>query len=92
MFKRFLNSVGIGSAAVDAPNANKSASYGGMGMFIPTNKSNVTNPEQAMRLATVYRCTSILSGGIASLPLQVKRRSKQGGYYALDEESDLNYL
>lgn len=96
MFKRFLNSVGIGGSAEGeaerVTETGKGASYGGMGMFVPTNKSNVTNPEQAMRLATVYRCTSILSGGIASLPLQVKRRSKQGGYYAVDEESDLNYL
>lgn len=53
-------------------------------------KVSVTSPEQAMRLATVYRCTSILSGSIASLPLQLKR--KRGGYFAVDEESHLNYL
>ncbi|WP_106831158.1 phage portal protein [Parabacteroides pacaensis] len=50
----------------------------------------VEGPEQAMRLATVYRCTSILSGSIAALPLQLKR--KRNGYFLVDEDSGLNYL
>ncbi len=50
----------------------------------------VTGSEQAMRLATVYRCTSILSGSIASLPLQLKR--KRNGYFSVDEENPINYL
>lgn len=50
----------------------------------------VRGAEQAMRLATVYRCTSILSGSIASLPLQLKR--KKDGYFAVDEENPINYL
>lgn len=50
----------------------------------------VSGPEQAMRLATVYRCTSILSGSIAALPLQLKRR--RNGYFSVDEGSGLNYV
>lgn len=50
----------------------------------------VRGAEQAMRLATVYRCTSILSGSIASLPLQLKR--KRNGYFSVDEENPMNYL
>lgn len=50
----------------------------------------VESPEQAMRLSTAFRCTDILSGGIASIPLQVKR--KQNGYFAVDEENELHDL
>lgn len=50
----------------------------------------VTGPEMAMKLATVYRCVSILSGSIASLPLQLKR--KRNGVFMVDESSNLNYL
>lgn len=50
----------------------------------------VTGPEMAMKLATVYRCVSILSGSIASLPLQLKR--KKNGVFMVDEDNPLNYL
>ncbi len=50
----------------------------------------VTGPETAMRLATVYRCISILSGSIASLPLQLQR--KKNGVFMVDEDNPLNYL
>lgn len=50
----------------------------------------VDGAEQAMRLATVYRCTSILSGSIASLPLQLKR--KKQGCFMVDEDNPMNYL
>ena len=52
--------------------------------------STVTSPEMAMKLATVYRCISILSGSIASLPLQLKR--KKNGVFMVDEDNPLNYL
>jgi len=52
--------------------------------------STVTGPETAMKLAAVYRCVSILSGSIAALPLQMKR--KKNGYFAVDEGSKANYL
>jgi len=57
---------------------------------IPTNNVSVTSDTMAMKLAAVYRCTSILSGSIAALPIQVKR--KMGRYYGVDEESNINYL
>lgn len=57
---------------------------------IGTNENLVTGPESAMRLATVYRCVSILSGSIASLPLQLKR--KKNGVFMVDEDNLMNYL
>ena len=50
----------------------------------------VTGPEMAMKLATVYRCVSILSGSIASLPLQLLR--KKNGVFMVDEDNPVNYL
>ena len=50
----------------------------------------VTGPEMAMKLATVYRCVSILSGSIASLPLQLLR--KRNGVFMVDEDNPVNYL
>lgn len=52
--------------------------------------TKVEGPEQAMRIATVYRCTDILSGSIAALPLLIKR--KKNGYFSVDEENPLHYL
>lgn len=49
----------------------------------------VNTPEQALKIATAYRCTSILSGSIAAIPLQLKR--KRSGYYAVDEDDPINY-
>lgn len=56
------------------------------GEIVPT----VTGPETAMKLATVYRCVSILSGSIASLPLQLLR--KKNGVFMMDEDNPINYL
>lgn len=55
--------------------------------LIDTNSTTVTDGGTAMRLATVYRCVSILSGTIASLPLRTMRR--KGEYFMVDEESEL---
>lgn len=52
--------------------------------------SMIIGPETAMKLATYYRCVSILSGSIASLPMQLKR--KKNGVFMVDEENPLNYL
>lgn len=62
-----------------------------VGMSVVGERSipKVTGQNQAMRLATVYRCTSILSGSIAALPLQLKR--KKNGYFAVDEDNPINY-
>lgn len=49
----------------------------------------VSGPTQAMRLATVYRCTTILSGSIAALPLQLKR--KKNGCFVVDEDNPIHY-
>lgn len=56
----------------------------------PLTASEIYNPSLALKIAAVYRCTWILSGSIASLPLQVRRR--KNGYFQVDEESDLAYL
>lgn len=52
--------------------------------------STVNSPEQALRLDTVYRCADILSGTIASLPLQHLRLKDE--VFCLVEDSSLNYL
>ena len=52
---------------------------------------SVKSPEQAMRLSTAFRCTDILSGTIASLPLYVKRKQNAGNY-KVDDENELHYL
>mgnify|MGYP002752897980 FL=1 len=52
--------------------------------------SMIIGPETAMKLATYYRCVSILSGSIASLPMQLKR--KKNGVFMVDEGNPLNYL
>lgn len=51
----------------------------------------VKTPAQAMRLSTAFRCTDILSGTIASLPFNIKRR-RPAGNYEIDEEHELHYL
>lgn len=56
---------------------------------IGTIPESVHSPAQAMRLATVYRCTAILSGSIAALPLQLKR--KKNGYFVVDEDNPIHY-
>ena len=53
-------------------------------------RPTVSGPETAMKLATVYRCVSILSGSIASLPLQLLR--KKNGVFMVDEDNPVNYL
>lgn len=54
---------------------------------VPNQPINVYSQNQAMKLSAAYRCTAILSGTIASLPLIVKR--KKNGYYTPDEENAL---
>ena len=52
---------------------------------------SVKSAEQAMKISTALRCTDILSGTIASLPLQIKRRQPAGNYL-VDEDNELHYL
>ncbi|MBF0577732.1 phage portal protein [Dysgonomonas sp. GY617] len=51
---------------------------------------NVTSPNLAMKISAVYRCVDILSGSIASLPLQLK--VKKEGVFQIAENNTLNYL
>lgn len=55
---------------------------------VPSQPIDVTSTNSAMQLAAVYRYVSILSGTIASLPLQVKR--KKNGYFSIDCENELH--
>lgn len=57
---------------------------------LPSQPIDVTSTNSAMQLAAVYRCVSILSGTIASLPLQVQR--KASGYFTTDESNELHRL
>jgi len=52
--------------------------------------SEVANPTLALKIATCYRCISILSGSIASLPLEVQR--KKNGYWQVETDTDIAYL
>lgn len=54
---------------------------------LPSQPIDVRSNNQAMKLSAAYRCTSILSGTIASLPLVIKR--KKDGYFSPDEENEL---
>lgn len=56
----------------------------------PKYGDRVGTPADALRIDTVYRCVDILSGTIASLQLQLLRRS--GSVFEYDEDSHLNYL
>lgn len=57
---------------------------------VPSQPINVYSQNQAMKLSAAYRCTAILSGTIASLPLIIKR--KKNGYFSPDEDNDLSLL
>lgn len=50
----------------------------------------VDSPTEAMRIDAVYRCVDILSGTIASLPLESLRRI--GNVYKPNDGDNLNYL
>lgn len=58
--------------------------------WIGGNQAYVTSPETAMKIAAVFRCVEILSGSIASLPLQLK--IKKNGVFQVAEDHNINYL
>lgn len=47
--------------------------------------TSVDTPQEAMQLPAVYRCVDILSGTIASLPLELRRNSGDGLFELCDE-------
>lgn len=57
---------------------------------LPAQPINVNSTDTAMKLSAAYRCTAILSGTIASLPLQYKR--KKNGVFVPDEKETLYRL
>lgn len=60
-----------------------------VGEYGSESRVSVTGPEGAMKLAAVYRCTDILSGSIASIPLQLK--VKKNGVFQYSESEPMNY-
>lgn len=52
--------------------------------------TEIRSPELAMKLATVYRCIDILSGSIASLPLNYK--VKMNGVFKVYDHPTISYL
>ena len=54
------------------------------------NNVHVTSANTAMKIAAVFRCVDILSGSIASLPLQFK--VKKDDVFQVDEKHPISYL
>lgn len=54
------------------------------------NNIYISGATSAMKIAAVYRCVDILSGSIASLPLQLK--VKRDGVFQPDEKHIISYL
>lgn len=57
---------------------------------LPNQPINVYSTDQAMCLSAAYRCTVILSGTIASLPLNIKRNRR--GVFMVDKRDVLHKL
>jgi hypothetical protein len=53
--------------------------YRGSGGGLVSNTGRIVSPESAMRVTAVFRCVSILSQTLASLPLHVFKRLGPGG-------------
>lgn len=58
--------------------------YGNNDMQVIAGSSYAVGPDMAMKLAAVYRCTSIVSGTVASLPLQIKKKV-DGSYWKTED-------
>lgn len=57
---------------------------------LPNQPINVNSTNAAMQLSAVYRCTAILSGTIASLPIYLKK--KKGEVFCIDTTDELHTL
>lgn len=53
--------------------------------------TSVTDPYEAMKCSIVYRGIAIVSDSVASIPIHIYHKNKQG-YWEIDEKSTLNYL
>lgn len=80
----------IGSAQKRSGEPGKDAVISPSLPKIPNQPINVYSTDQAMKLSAAYRCTAILSGTIASMPLLIERKSN--GYFSLDEQHELYRL
>lgn len=65
--------------------------YGNNDVQVIAGSSYEVSPEMAMKLAAVYRCTSIVSGTVASLPLQIKKKV-DGSYWKTEDTGRLASL
>lgn len=65
--------------------------YGNNDVQVIAGSSYGVSPEMAMKLAAVYRCTSIVSGTVASLPLQIKKKV-DGSYWKTEDTGRLASL
>ncbi len=65
--------------------------YGNNDMQVIAGGSYAVGPDMAMKLAAVYRCTSIVSGTVASLPLQIKKKV-DGSYWKTEDTGRLASL
>lgn len=51
----------------------------------------VTDPYEAMKCSIVYRGIAIVSDSVASIPVHIYHKNKQG-YWEIDDKNSLNYL
>lgn len=65
--------------------------YGNNDVQVIAGSSYAVGPDMAMKLAAVYRCTSIVSGTVASLPLQIKKKVA-GSYWKTEDTGRLASL
>lgn len=65
--------------------------YGNNDVQVIAGSSYAVSPDMAMKLAAVYRCTSIVSGTVASLPLQIKKKV-DGSYWKTEDTGRLASL
>ena len=65
--------------------------FGNNDLQVIAESSYSVGPDMAMKLAAVYRCTSIVSGTVASLPLQIKKKV-DGSYWKTEDTGRLANL
>lgn len=65
--------------------------FGNNDLQVIAGSSYAVGPDMAMKLAAVYRCTSIVSGTVASLPLQIKKKV-DGSYWKTEDTGRLANL